>query len=399
MFSLNGMSEYSMSEYSIYATGTTGLFRKDRTYELRIDLVITELDTGGAERCCVSLAGFLLSNGHQVRVIAFGARPAPEKEALHLLLLQKRIEVHYLGGRKWWMFPKVVWKFRKLLRADRPDLVQSFLWHANVLSACVVPSLGIPLVGGARVAEPNRSRHRWGGWAARRMAKVVCVSNGVKQWSESAEHVAADRIEVIPNGIEISEPPPPPDFKACGLPSNPRILLFVGRLNAQKGFDMLLKMVPSLLAQLPNHQLIILGDGPLRSLAESTSKKGEIGGRMKVLGQRDDVRSWMAASELLLLPTRYEGMPNVVLEAMAEGLPVVTMNVHGVQELLGNTTDIQSVPAGEWDLWLNQVVRLANDESLRSNLKALNQKRVREEFLLESQMKKYEKLYQTVFRS
>ena len=126
---------------------------------MRIDLVITELDTGGAERCCVELAGFLKARGHEVRVIALGPIPTVEQAALLRLLESAGIESHFLGGRHGWMLPIIAWKLRALLKANRPDVVQSFLWHANILAALVVHAFKIPLVGGERVAEPRRWRH------------------------------------------------------------------------------------------------------------------------------------------------------------------------------------------------------------------------------------------------
>lgn len=366
---------------------------------MRIDLVITELDTGGAERCCVSLACFLQSRGHRVRVIAFGPRPAPPKDGLLHLLDQRAIETHFLDAQRWWMLPKVAQRFRRLLRSDPPELVQSFLWHANVLSAWIVPSFGIPVVGGARVAEPNRNRHALGGWAARRMAKVVCVSNSVKQWCVTAERVSPAKLEVIPNGIETATQPASVNLAQFGFAEDARVLLFVGRLTVQKGVDELLDRAPKLLERLPNHQLVLLGDGPLRSRAEMTSNLPEMKGRMKVLGQSDTVRSWMARSEVLLLPTRYEGMPNVVLEAMAQGLPVVTTRVEGVGDLLGESLEMQAAEAGDWDRWLDQVVHVANDSTLRARLGRFNRVRAETEFRLEIQMEKYENLYQHVLET
>ena len=123
---------------------------------MRIDLVITELDTGGAERCCAELARFLKARGHCVRVITLGPRPTVPNDALVRLLESVEIELHFLGGKRWWTLPTIAWKLHALLKANRPDIVQAFLWHANVLAAGVVPAFGIPLVGGVRVAEPRR---------------------------------------------------------------------------------------------------------------------------------------------------------------------------------------------------------------------------------------------------
>jgi starch synthase (maltosyl-transferring) len=231
------------------------------------------------------------------------------------------------------------------------------------------------------------------------MAKVVCVSNSVKQWCISAERVLPAKLEVIPNGIEIATKPAAIQLSEFGIAENARILLFVGRLTVQKGVDELLDRVPKLLAKLPNHQLVLLGDGPLRARADATSELPEIKGRMKVLGQSDEVRAWMGRSEILLLPTRYEGMPNVVLEAMGEGLPVVTTRVEGVVDLLGDAQEMQAVEAGDWDRWLDQVVHVANDPGLRDGLGRFNRARAETEFCLETQMEKYESLYQHVLET
>jgi glycosyltransferase involved in cell wall biosynthesis len=373
---------------------------------MRIDLVITELDTGGAERCCVSLAKYLQDQAHQVRVIALGPEPIEPKRELHEFLKGNQIEIHYLGGRRWWNLPVIAVKLRRLLSKNPPDLIQSFLWHANVLSAFVATGLKIPLVGGVRVAEPSRFRQRIGGWAARRMAKIVCVSGGVRDWSVQKEGVLASQVVVIPNGISMSGTS---TWKAksnmgqidsmrasVGIPNLAPILLFVGRLELQKGIDILIARTESLLAQLPSHHLVMIGDGTYRAQAEQFAKRTSVQGRVHVLGRRDDVRSWMQVSQLLILPSRYEGMPNVVLEAMSEGLPVVTMRVEGVQELLGESYAAQSVTIDDWQAFENRIVQLVSDREEREQTGKLNRTRALEHFDLNQMLSQYEALYRQI---
>jgi starch synthase (maltosyl-transferring) len=360
---------------------------------MRIDLVITELNMGGAERCCTELALFLANRGHAVRIIALGPRPKPPSDALLQKLSASSVKTHFLGASSNLGLPAVLWKLRRLIRTDRPKLVQSFLWHANVLTAAVAPSLKIPLVGGVRVAEPRVWRHRIGGWAARRMARVVCVSQDVADWCVAKELVDPKRIVVIPNGVELHDMPP---IDARFQEARP-ILLFVGRLEHQKGIDILIQQAPQLLADLPTHQLVLIGDGSFRSAAEELARRPELLGRVHCLGQRSDVRDWMARAQLLLLPTRYEGMPNVVLEAMAEGLPLVTMRVEGVHELLSDHLPDQSVPAEDWDGFFELTKRLANDPFVRNRLSAFNRQRIEQCFTLEQQLQRYETLYESIF--
>ena len=360
---------------------------------MRIDLVITELDTGGAEKCCAELAIFLSRRGHRVRVIALGPRPVESKDSLVRFLETNNIELHFLGGRNWWMLPGVVAKIRKLVKLDRPDVVQSFLWHANVVSAWVVPSLGIPFFSGIRITERRRARHALDRWSTSRSKKTICVSQGVADWCVQTERVDASKLLVIPNGIAILAENHSIPSDPQSVPANARILLFVGRLEPQKGIDVLEQYAEKLLRQLPDHHLVLIGDGSLRPLLETVAQQPILLGRIHCLGQRNDVRAWMARSELLLLPSRFEGMPNVILEAMAEGLPVVTTRVEGVAELLGDQLESQSVAKEAWDDFFKLAVSIANSSEHRKWLGKANRKRAETEFALDQQLERYEALY------
>lgn len=363
---------------------------------MRIDLVITELDTGGAEKCCTELAIFLKRHGHQVRVLALGPPPPSSKAALLRSLQSESIDVKFMDGRRAWMFPKVAYRLYKEIKNNKPDVIQSFLWHANVISAGIAGRLHIPLVGGIRVAEPRSSRRLLGGWAASRMKKIVCVSQEVATWCQKNECPDSNKLIVIPNGIEVDALAPTSDRLNHNVPTSARVLLFVGRLEHQKGVDILVERAPKMLEQLPSHHLVVIGDGSMKPLVQSLANISEISGRVHYLGQRDDVQQWMANAELLLLPTRYEGMPNVILEAMATGLPVVTMRVEGVADLLGSTVQLQSVPPNDWDGFFALVQSLATDQEGRNELKMANRTRARTQFELQQQLAKYESLYQSL---
>ncbi len=363
---------------------------------MRIDLVITELDTGGAEKCCSDLATFLTKRGHRVRVMALGPRPTGAKDSLVRFLESNNIELHFLGGRTWWMLPRVVSKIRRLVKSDRPDVVQSFLWHANVVSAWVLPSLGIPFFAGIRITERRRARHALDRWSTSRSQKTICVSQGVADWCVQIERMDASKLLVIPNGIEIQTENHSIPTDPQNVPANAKILLFVGRLEPQKGIDVVAQYAGKLLSQLPDHHLVLIGDGSQRSLLETVAQQQGLTGRIHFLGQRNDVRDWMARSELLLLPSRYEGMPNVILEAMAEGLPVVTTRVEGVAELLGNQFESQSVAREAWDDFFKLAVSLANSSEHRKRLGTANRKRAETEFALDQQLVRYEALYGSV---
>lgn len=349
----------------------------------------------------MELAAFLHRNYHAVRIISIGSPPKPPRDAFYREVQSQRIPFVSLHADRAIQFPLAWLRLRKIVRTHPPDIAQSFLWHANVLAASVYPMLGVPLVGGNRVTEPRSQRHRWGRWAATRMKRVVCVSPEVAAWTAEYEGVDESKLLVIPNGISLSRwesSSQRPYSSPSSLPKDAPVLLFVGRIDHQKGSDILRAKIPVILQALPKHHVVILGDGPDRKGLEKQWMQTEVGSRVHWMGQSEDVAQWMGRSQLLILPTRYEGMPNVILEAMASALPVATMAVEGVAELLGGAATEQSVGKMDWDAWESLVIRLATARDRARELGEANRKRVGEVFSLQEQLKKYETLYRTLIR-
>ena len=361
---------------------------------MKIDLLITEIHTGGAERCCTQLAIYLREKGHAVRVVSIAPAPSGTTEELLWQKLQAHsVDVHFLNASKSRQLPWARHKLLRLIQQSKPDIAQSFLWHANVLGAWCYPKHRVPVLAGSRVAEPRRWRSSLA-WTWRdRVEKVVCVSQEVAQWSRDSEGIVQDKLVVIPNGIEL-----PVDWKGSGIDqasegNSEKILLFVGRLEEQKGIDVLLQKATSILQALPEHQLVLIGHGSWSEAWQRWVEQSPLGSRVRLLGRRADVLDWMRRSSVLLLPTRYEGMPNVVLEAMAVGLPVVSTRVEGIEHLFGDTCREQSVGRGDWDAWEKRVVELSEDPESQQRLGRANRDRAERFFNLESQMEKYELLY------
>ncbi|MFN7736068.1 MAG: glycosyltransferase [Pirellula sp.] len=403
---------------------------------MKIDLLITELNTGGAERCCASLATYLVSRQHCVRLFSLGSAPKPPRDALvkDLETVSEAcrsarahgkpsgsLDIHFLNASHWSSFLSVRKRLMGLVHSSPPDVAQSFLWHANLVAASVYPKFKVPLSGGVRVVEPRRWRAWFASYWSRRMERVVCVSDAVADWCHKREGIALNKLQVIPNGVSIhgmsnqgmsiqsidafpirSDSTGPAQgsargmMLAAGISPRSRILLFVGRFERQKGVDVLMERAEEILTRLPEHRMVLLGEGPLQSDWLAFRDRSKVGSRIDLLGQRDDVLEWMRCSELLLLPARYEGMPNVVLEAMSVGLPVAVTRVEGIESVLGEQTTPQSVPRGEWGPWVDLVVRLASQPELRATLGRANQERAASEFSLAVQLAKYEALFREI---
>ncbi len=383
---------------------------------MKIDLIITELDVGGAEQCLTNLALYLHRRSHRVRVIAIGPSPLTDRNRLLKSLQSEGIETHFLGARRIWHAPRVLMKMRQLIYQDRPDIVQSFLFHGNVLSAMAYTPWKIPLIGGVRVVDPSRSRALLNRLAATRMRTVVCVSQSVADSCAIRESIPREKLLVIQNGVPIASCPSNPDeltsasesakSKPCsfaqqqlGLSPTTPCLLFVGRIDYQKGADILLERADRILSALPLHNMIIVGDGPLKVIAQSHASRCEHENRIHFAGRRDDVLRWMQSSQLLMLPTRYEGMPNVVLEAMSCGLPIVSTRAEGILELLGEAAIEQTVAVNDWDAWTEKTIRLANSQDHRDRLSNANYDRCVQQFNLKDKLLQYEELYLNALES
>ncbi len=362
---------------------------------IRIALIITELDVGGAERCLLRLATGLDRTEFSPLVISLASPPTRDRRLVEQLEAAG-IPVEFLRADSKWKLLRARAGLRRVLREFAPDLVQSFLFHANVLAAWSVPR-PVPLVFGIRVADPSRARMLVERRAARRASRVVCVSQSVGRFVAERAGFKAAKIEVIPNGVDVPAlaTAVPADLTSAGISAERRVLLFVGRLEQQKGWDWLLQLAPEMLARLPGHDLVLVGEGPDRSqIADFQQRHPDL--RLHVLGWRADVANLLRRAELLLLPSRWEGMPNVVLEAMAAGRAVLATDVEGVAEVLGEDAVEQRVPFGNDQAWLERLERLAADEGLRERLGRDNQRRAADHFSWPQMLDRYQTLYRTL---
>jgi starch synthase (maltosyl-transferring) len=341
-----------------------------------VALVITELDVGGAEKALVTLARGLDRRRWEPSVIALGPE-APLAEPVRAA----GVSCECLG-----VDPRrplrAVGRLAEALRRVRPALVQSFLFHANVAARLAAPwawardglghgsgSVHGPgrsrpwVLGGLRVAERQKRWHLALERATARLAAgAVCVSDGVHRFSLEAGGWPADRLTVIPNAVELAPfdrdgagagPLPRAALPGLGsLPEGAFLALFVGRLNVQKGLPTLLEAFDRVAAARPglDWHLALAGDGPERDrLRADASTRPALAGRVHWLGHRGDVPALLGASDLLVLPSLWEGMPNVVLEAMAARRAVVATAVEGTVDLVAPGETGWLVPPGDPD--------------------------------------------------
>jgi glycosyltransferase involved in cell wall biosynthesis len=367
---------------------------------IRLAFVITELGPGGAEQCLVELATRLDRSLFSPVVYSLGPLPNSERQSLVNRLAEAGIPSHFLGFTSPWQYFGAVRELTKLLREQQPDIVQTFLFHANVVGTAAARAAGVRhIVTGLRVADP-----RW--WRAaveRAMTKsadrYICVSQSVAEFYRR-RGFSAEKLVVIPNGIEtlMWRDTKPKCLSEFGIPRGRRVLLFVGRLDKQKGMDLFFQELPTLFRDLPDHELLLVGDGPQATSLVRLARRLRVQERVHFLGWRADIPPIMAAADLLVLPSRWEGMPNVVLEAMAAGKPVIATQAEGTVELLGIAALEQTTPVGDGQRFRMRLTEITKDKLLAQDLGRRNQERA-EQFSLEAVVTRYWRLYQSLLKA
>ncbi len=311
-----------------------------------ITFVITDLDLGGAERALCALATRLDRARWRPTVVCLDAAGV-----LADTLLDAEIPVYCLSSRRVGP-PRAFAKLVRTLAACKPALVQSFLFHANLAARLAAPLIGFPpVLGGIRVAEHARAWHprldRLTSWLE---VGSICVSEGVLRHTRDVAGRPEANLIVIPNSVDvvaIDRAPITPRGE-IGVADDAPVALFIGRLEAQKGWGVLLDAAVRTATARPDWRLVLVGDGPDRAAIENRVRQDpRLAQQVLILGRRGDVAGLLKAADLLVLPSLWEGMPNVVLEAMAAGRAVVATKVEGSEDLVIDGETGRLVPPGD----------------------------------------------------
>lgn len=359
-----------------------------------IAFCITELDPGGAERAMARLVRSLHRERWSPHVFCLGPDTPLAGE-----IRSANVPVTCLDVRRRFDVG-VVWRLKRQLRNFRPALIQSFLFHANIVSRLAAPLAGVPIVvSGIRVADREHPWHIAIERATRGLVTHhVCVSEGVARFARDRMRIALERTTVIPNAIDVEayQHVPAVDFSTLGLPPGARVLVNVGRLSPQKGQDVLLAALGKLVPSFPDLHLVIAGEGPLESGLRQQARQLQIEDRVHLIGRSRDVPSLLRGASAFVLTSRWEGMPNVVLEAMAAGCPVVSTAAEGIPELLGNDEFGLRVPIDSVPELVSAIGRVLTDRDAAADRTRSAVEHLRQQFSVAAITAQYERLYSSL---
>lgn len=357
-----------------------------------IAFVITELETGGAENNLARLAIGLHEKGHNVTVISIASLAERSSSGPVSKLCDAGIQVSSLECNSKWQFFIARRRLRRLLAQIMPDIVHSYLFHAHVVSAHACHANGIPHIVGLRVADPRTTRQGVLKRVVNRAAGVVAVSNDVKAWAESKLSIPADGVLHVPNSVDMDTFTDVPD-PITPSKKDELWITFVGRLHPQKGLLEATPVLKQILENTPTVRLLFVGDGPLKNNLHALYSTELNAEQVHITGRREDVPAILSASDLFVMPSLWEGMPNALMEAMASGLPVVAFDTHGITELIGPNRSPQCVEVNQYQDFKEAIEQLLSDSELRTTLGNANRERMQNHFSLDRHVSEHESIY------
>jgi len=245
---------------------------------------------------------------------------------------------------------------RQPLRKFAPDVVLSYWLYPDAYGAAIVADeLGVPHVAGARGSD-LRARDRMSLWltrrALRRSRKLLTVSDDLRRIAVQEHGLSPEDVTTIANGCNTAIFHPgdrSAERLLRGIPSDARLLLYVGRLVPAKGLRELMTAWMKLASDDARLHVAFVGDGALRSELESQARKSGMGTRVHLPGMADadQVAGWMRACDVFCLPSYTEGYPNVLVEALACGRPLVATPVGGIVEIADEHNSVLVPPRDE----------------------------------------------------
>ena len=344
---------------------------------MRLALVISSLAGGGAERTMAALANAWVAQGRQVTLITLALRI----EDIYVLRSEVvRVDLGLKGDSRGALGSLVatlrrVRALRRALRESRPDAVVSFMTTTNLLVLIGTIGLHVPVIISERVFIAMQPPH----WPLRRLyrllySRAAAIVAQTRRGAADLEARVGRTVHVIPNWVAPGNEDSPcqrgdPQIRSQEQERGAHLMVAVGRLDPQKGFDLLIEAFSQVASRYPSWRLAILGEGAARPELTSLIATRKLAARVSLPGFIAEPRAIMRQADLFVLSSRYEGMPNALIEAMSEGRACVSFDCPtGPGELIQHSINGWLVPAGDVDALSAALGDLMGDNGLRQRL-------------------------------
>jgi glycosyltransferase involved in cell wall biosynthesis len=354
---------------------------------------------GGAERALLGLADAIRQAKVEPLVVW------PQKDAAFAWLASRGIRVVPLRVPRWRhglslpLLPLFLTRLRRVLVPTDVDLVHVNNYRSAPFGQFVSRWAGVPCVCHVREMITVKAVRQY----------RLCSSNALIAVAEAVGHallaggIPADRITVVRSGIRPHDAPPEAETVVLrgrlGISPHDPVLGVVAHILPHKGYDDLVQALALLQEQVPTLKCLVVGRAPRRSYLQELLQLAErlsVRGRLIVVGFQEDVAPFLHAMDVFVLPSRTEGLPITILEAMAAGKPVVATTAGGIPEVVRDGETGLLVPPGDPDRLAEAVMQLLEGPALAKAMGQAGRKRVTSVFTLEGEAEQTARVYRKV---
>ena len=357
----------------------------------RILHVIDSFDLGGAQEALVNLVACADRSRFEIEVAAMHGRGVYWERFRALGVPAQSLSPHTF-------VPLYVWNLLRLLLTRDYDIVHCHLIASNLVAKPLAAVVGVPVrFNHDQANDEYRQRNRlWlalDKWTNRLSTHICAVSASIVEFLVKHERVPVEKISLVHNAIDLRRFTPAPERRAAlrsewKLPPSAQIVAGVGRLNYQKNFALFLDVAAEIRRTHPRAIFIIAGTGP-----EEAALRESAGENVRFLGFVADTARLYDAVDFLLMPSRFEGLPMALLEAMAMRVPVVASRLDGIAEIVVDGMDgILATPSSR-DEFVAHLRTLLDDPARAADIAERAFQKVTAHFSAERMAREVEALY------
>lgn len=363
--------------------------------KLHLMQITQDLGIGGLEQVVVNICKTIDRKQFNVSVLCLRNTgffaPEVEKLGIKVFLLKQR-----QNGTDYLSFLKVA----KIFKEEKIEII-----HTHNTQPFIDGTLGALLSGVKTIIHtdharnfPDKKRYMLAEWLMSNFAyKIIGVSEHTSQNLIKYVRIPPQKIMTIPNGIDGTRYNIVIDKvkkkKELGIKNNGPIIGLGVRLTEQKGITYLLNAMPEIIKSFPDITLLIAGEGEREDILKKEAKDLGVDKNTLFIGPRYDIPGLLKVFDLYVLPSLWEGLPMVLLEAMAAGCPIVATNVGGNYTAISNGENGSLVEAKNPLALSAEIIRLLKDNKLRESYSKKGLEIFRKQFRAEVMTKQYEKLY------
>lgn len=362
--------------------------------------LIDGLNVGGAEVLLCDLVRHLRDSGYHVSVGYSTPGPLAERiQSLNVPLtsLPRRARID----------PALFQGMVQLIRRETPDLVHTHLFKSDLHGRLAARRCGVPMVVSTCHNNDGWARNRLLGWLYGRTNlladRVIAVSQEVRDYQVEHTFTPADKFTIINNGVDVSRFTGQEKAGAAvraelGIDPSAPVAGIIGRLTPQKDHATFMQAAKQISEGLPEARFLIVGEGPLREDLQAQASTLGLEGTVRFCGLRQDIPAVLAAVDLLVFSSQWEGLPVSLLEGMAAARPVVSTNVGGVAGVALNDETALLVPPADPAALAGACLRLLRDPEMRERFGEAGLSRVRDQYSSQAMLRRTTALYEELWQ-